>query len=176
MTRSGAYEMRYAGEVVRVTPSLDERSRTLGLVVRVRNATTAERLADRHAPELRPGAFCEVRVRSNQPLATISVPNAALVDSSVFCITDQNRVQRRDVQIGFEVQGRTTITSGLGDGDVVILNPAASLIDHQLVTPIFTEPEDALQARQSTVSTKRFSDKPGPSMPADGAVQQGGRR
>lgn len=172
VTRSGASEMRYSGEVVRVTPSLDERSRTLGLVVRVSNATAAGRREISHASELRPGSFCEVRLRSNQPTSAISVPNAALVDSMVFCITDQNRVQRRQVQIGFEVQGRTTITSGLSDGEIVILDPASSLVDRQLVAPTFSDAAVFSPSSPSSLLKNASSDQAVRNRASVGAAQQ----
>jgi RND family efflux transporter MFP subunit len=116
----------YRGRVARLSPSIQEQSRTLTVEAEVPNERGA----------LRPGAFAraEVVVAADQP--AVFVPASAIV---VFAgvekvlIVQEGRAVERRVQTGRRESGRIEIVSGLAAGERVIVEPG-SLVGGQRVT------------------------------------------
>jgi RND family efflux transporter MFP subunit len=134
--RSGDLTMRYPATVIRITEALDAKTRTLGVVVQVDNSRSGA--ADvRFA--LRPGAYCEVNLIAEKPTAAHPVPRSSVDADSVYVIDAEHRLRRRPVSVAFAMRDRVAVTSGLSNGELVVVSPPAAAAEGQLVEPIIVE-------------------------------------
>ncbi len=168
-TRSGDLTLQQSGRPVRISEAIDDQTRTLGIVIQVDNhfaklaaalsseqtsERTSEQSADAQAAKpravpiadvppmpLRAGAYCEVRLASKSADKTIMIPRSAIEDSVVYVVGQDNRLQKRNVIVGFTVGDRAAIVQGLGDGDLVAIRPTASAMDGKLVKPEPVQPQ-----------------------------------
>jgi membrane fusion protein (multidrug efflux system) len=110
------------GEVNRISPLVDSRSRSFEVIIRVPGK-----------PELVSGLFARAEVKVRDVPEALTVPPAALVrdgsdpsKAQTFVVAN-NKAERRDVVIGVEASDAVQITSGLAAGDLVVLDPPSSL-------------------------------------------------
>lgn len=107
----------YSGEIKRLSPALDERSRMLRIEADVPNPGT-----------LRPGAFVTAEIVINQKDMAVTVPNRALVTfagiEKIF-VLESGRAIERGVTTGQRFGQNVEIITGISAGDVVILEPGA---------------------------------------------------
>ena len=116
----------YPGRVARLSPAIDEASRTLNIEAEVPNQQGA----------LRPGSFARAEIRTSGDLPVIFVPLAALVDfagiEKVFVVQDGKAIEKR-VRSGRRSGGNVEILDGVAVGDQVVLDPG-TLVSGQPVT------------------------------------------
>jgi RND family efflux transporter MFP subunit len=116
----------YRGRVARLSPSIQEQSRTLAVEAEVPNERGT----------LRPGAFAraDIVVAADQP--TVFVPVSAIVVfagiEKVLTVQDGRAVERR-VHTGRRETDRVEIVSGLAAGEAVVVEPG-NLVGGQRVT------------------------------------------
>lgn len=110
------------GRVARITPLVEERTRSFEAVVEVPGGK-----------DLVGGLFARAVVRIGRVAGALVVPPAALVrdgttpgEAQAFVVTG-GKAERRSVGIGVEGAQAVQITSGLAAGDVVVLDPPAAL-------------------------------------------------
>jgi membrane fusion protein (multidrug efflux system) len=110
------------GEVNRIRPQVDARSRSFEVIIRVPGRA-----------ELVSGLFARAQVKVRDVPGSLTVPPAALLrdgadpsKAQTYVVTG-NRVERRDVMVGVEVPDAIQVTSGLKSGDVVVLDPPSAL-------------------------------------------------
>lgn len=110
------------GEVNRIAPQIDTRSRSFEVVILVAGR-----------PQLVSGLFTRAVVHVRDVPGSIVVPPAALVrDGSdpgraqTFVVVG-GKADRRDVAVGVEVADAVQVTSGLKAGDVVVVDPPSAL-------------------------------------------------
>jgi len=110
------------GEVNRITPQIDARSRSFEVVVRVPGQ-----------PQLVSGLFTRGDVHVRDVPGSLVVPPAALVRdgadpsrAQAFVVVS-GAAQRRDVTVGVEVADAVQVTAGLQAGEVVVLDPPSAL-------------------------------------------------
>ncbi len=115
----------YAGRIVRVSPAIDEQSRSLRIEAQVANEAAA----------IRPGSFAtgEIIVSSGAP--AIVVPGSAIVRfagvEKVLTVTDGKVVERR-VEVGRREGTSVEVLKGLASGERVIVEPG-NLVDGEAV-------------------------------------------
>lgn len=110
------------GQVDRIVPLVEARSRAFDVIVRIPGQT-----------QLISGLFARAEVRVRDLPGSLTVPPTALVrDGSdparaqAFVITG-GKADHRDVMVGVERSDAIQVTSGLQAGEVVVLDPPASL-------------------------------------------------
>jgi RND family efflux transporter MFP subunit len=117
----------HEGRVARVSPAIEEASRTLSIEAEVANVTGT----------LRPGAFANAEVVTESHSTTILVPGAAIVSFAgverVFVVSGGKAAERR-VTTGRRDDTRVEVTAGLKPGESVVVNPG-NLVDGEAVTP-----------------------------------------
>jgi RND family efflux transporter MFP subunit len=117
----------HEGRVARVSPAIEEASRTLSIEAEVRNP----------AGSLRPGAFANAEVVTESHSTTILVPAAAIVSFAgverVFVVSGGKAAERR-VTTGRRDGTRVEVTAGLKPGESVVVNPG-NLVDGEAVAP-----------------------------------------
>ncbi len=115
-------DARVEGRVARVEPLVDERSRSFQVVVEVPGQ-----------PGLVGGLFARASVRVGVVEGALIVPPAALVrdgsDPAVAAtfVVRQGKAERVAVALGVEAPDGIQVTTGLGAGDVVVLDPPTAL-------------------------------------------------
>ena len=106
----------YTGRVARISPAIDEASRTLMVEAEVPNRDGV----------LRPGSFANASIVSAQADRAVIVPTAALVTfagvDKVLSVKDGKVVEKR-VTVGRRDAERNEIIAGLAAGDPVIARP-----------------------------------------------------
>jgi membrane fusion protein (multidrug efflux system) len=110
------------GQVDRVVPLVEARSRAFDVIVRVPGQA-----------QLVSGLFARAEIRVREVPGSLTVPPTALVRdgadparAQAFVIAD-GKADRRDVMVGVERSDAIQVTSGLKAGEVVVLDPPASL-------------------------------------------------
>jgi membrane fusion protein (multidrug efflux system) len=110
------------GQVDRISPQVDARSRSFDIIIRVPGR-----------PELVSGLFARGDVKVRDVPGSLVVPPAALLRDGADPTRAQTfvvaggKAERRDVTVGFEVPDAVQITGGLHAGDVVVVDPPSSL-------------------------------------------------
>jgi multidrug efflux pump subunit AcrA (membrane-fusion protein) len=117
----------FQGKVVRTNDSLSQQTRTL----------LAEIRASDPEQRLRPGMFASVQMRYRAPNPGILIPGDSLITMArgEFVPVVQNGVvQMRSVHVGRDLGTQVFITSGLENGDMVVVNPSDLVKDGVRVT------------------------------------------
>lgn len=124
-------EAAIAGEVLRLSPTLDPNRRTFRAEVAVDNETGL----------LRPGMFVEVAVLVEQRRDVNVVPRQAVASRggrNVVFLLDGQRVSRREVRLGLGDDAKVEIASGLAAGDRVVVRGLETLTDGARVRVVGT--------------------------------------
>jgi len=115
----------YAGRVVRVSPAIDEQSRSLRIEAEVGN----------EAGTIRPGSFATADIVISSGTPAIVVPNTAIVTfagvEKVLTVADGKVVEKR-VELGRREGPSVEILKGLTAGERVIVEPG-NLVDGEAV-------------------------------------------
>lgn len=117
----------YAGSVRLVAPVIDPQSRQ-GEV----------RISIPYDPGIRPGGFAEAKIAAGQTTAPLLPQSAVLSDDKgnyVYVIGKDNKVERRDIQIGEVSDAGVTIASGISGREQVVLSAGPFLNPGQKVAP-----------------------------------------
>ncbi len=110
------------GEVNRIAPQVDARSRSFEIIVRVPGK-----------PQLVSGLFARAQVKVRDVPNSLTVPPAALLrdgsdpTKAQAYVVANNKVERRDVLVGVEVPDAVQVTTGLAAGEVVVVDPPSAL-------------------------------------------------
>ena len=110
------------GEVNRIAPQVDARSRSFEVIVRIAGG-----------PQLVSGLFARAQVKVRDVPNSLTVPPAALLrdgsdpSKAQTYVVANNKVERRDVTVGVEVPDAIQVTSGLKAGEMVVIDPPSAL-------------------------------------------------
>ena len=90
------------------------------------------------------GQYGRVVLESQTPVKEIVVPMKAvqqdMLGSYVYVVLADNRVEKRDVTRGTELEGfEVVITSGLQNGDVIVTEGFQKIAPQALVNPVFSD-------------------------------------
>ena len=122
----------HQGRVVRLSPAIDEASRTLLVETEVANTTNA----------LRPGAFARAEIIASSSQQALMVPAAAIVTFAgidrVFTLQDGQAAEKR-VKTGRHTEAGVEILEGISAGDRIVIEPG-NLTDGEKVTEEAPEP------------------------------------
>lgn len=120
-----------SGRFVRFREQLSEDTRSGIVIVDV----DWHRKASSGPPPIR-GTFCEVELQKRNTVNRIVVTLVAIRDqNSVLVLDEENRLRQRTVDIEFEQDDIVVITSGLVDGEIVVVSELDSGIAGLLVEP-----------------------------------------
>jgi len=115
-------DLKIHGRVARVTPLVEERTRSFEVVIEVLGQ---EGLVG--------GLFGRAQVRAGRLAGALVVPPAALVrdgdapnEAQTFVVA-AGKAERRAVTLGVEGASAIQVTEGLSAGDIVVLDPPAAL-------------------------------------------------
>ena len=128
MEVDGLPGQRFQGRIDEIRPAADAASRTFGVRVRVPNPKGI----------LRPGMFARGAIITGVRHAVLSIPEQAVLTAAsgpvVFAVRD-GRAIRQAVTLGAHHDGLVEVTSGLSEGDQVVVEGQDALTDNQPVAP-----------------------------------------
>jgi len=114
------------GKVTRTSGALDPGSRSLDTIIDMDNTDG----------RLRPGLFATAKITLQEQKDALTLPASAVVrqGKEAFCYKlIGGKAAKTPIQVGIKVGDDFEVTGGVADGDLVILNKAASLKDGQSV-------------------------------------------
>jgi membrane fusion protein (multidrug efflux system) len=100
---------------------------------------------------LRPGAYGQIRIKRREAgHDVLLVPEKALLSVqgaySVGVVGPDNKVQLRRVELGPSVQGQRVVTSGIAEGDRIVVDGVQKISDGALVEPKPAPPQASASA------------------------------
>ena len=120
-------DRRFTGQVWQVSPVIDPATRQ-----------GTARVALAYAPELRPGGFAGVVIRSGTVVAPKLPESALLSDNAgayVYVIGPGNRIERRAVKTGTVAEDGIAVVAGLSGSERVVLRAGGFLQPGETVNP-----------------------------------------
>lgn len=127
-------ELKWEGEVARISDTIDPNTRTVGAIVRVDKPY--ERAVPGRRPPLVKGMFVEAELTGKPIKDQIVIPRSALHGEQVYVADSDNRLQMRDVQTRFLQEDKAVIASGLSPGDRLVISDVTPAIPDMLLDPV----------------------------------------
>jgi HlyD family secretion protein len=123
---------QFTGQVWQVAPVINPQSRQ-----------GVARIALPYAPELRPGGFASVTIKSGTLVAPVLPESAILSDrrgSYVYLVGPNNKALRRDVKTGMVTPGGIVVSEGLTGVERVVLRAGGFLQPGETIKPVSPKP------------------------------------
>ena len=119
----------WQGQVTRMEAQVDQISRMVHVVIEVPKPydTSADH------PALLPGSFVDVRISGRTLDEVVSVPRYAVREGGQVWVFADGSLQIRDVTVLRAGRQQTLISSGLGEGDLVIISSLDAVTDGMTV-------------------------------------------
>jgi membrane fusion protein (multidrug efflux system) len=117
---------QFTGQVIRLMPTIDDKTRTLRAEVVVNNAKGY----------LKPGMFIEVTLIKERKENVIVVPNRSIIERggrTVVFVSNGQRVEQREVDLGIREGNTVEIINGIKLGEHVVVLGLETLSDQMLV-------------------------------------------
>ena len=117
----------------RISPTIDSRTRTVGIIVEV------EEPYRRAKPGLRPplvkGMFVEV-VLSGPAREAVVIPSSAERGGAVYVAADENRLERRPIEVSLSQPAFLAVAEGVEAGDRIVVSDLIPAIEGMLLDPV----------------------------------------
>ena len=127
----------WPGRVDRVASGLDPQTRMVRVVIVVeqpyRSADPPKR------PILQRDMYVSVRLSADSPQPLLVVPTAAVHHGEVYIVDDQQRLQRRRVEVAFDQRDLAVIDAGVAPGERVIVDDPVPPLGGMKVIPYLDE-------------------------------------
>ena len=122
----------YTGQVWQRAPVIDPLSRQ-GFA----------RIALAYAPDLPPGGFASAEIKAGTVIAPMLPESAILSDnkgSYVYVLSQDNKVQRRDIKLGLVTDKGIAVVAGLSGSEQVVLRAGGFLSQGEMIKPVAVKP------------------------------------
>ena len=117
---------------------------TLMLRGTVPNPVMASKVAESQIRELQDGEFVSVALEAVEPLKVLAIPRGAVLSDQqgdyVFVVGDGNKVEQRRIELGQTTPQIAGITSGIKQGEKVIVEGLQRVRPNAVVTPTVVKP------------------------------------
>lgn len=146
-------------QIVRVSPSLDQRSRSLAF----------EAVVDNAGNRLRTGLFAEAQVVIDPQAETLVVPHSAVVEfagTEKVWKVDQGVAKEQSVVLGTRRTGGIEVREGLSDGDVILIEARKGRVAKVVPVREETEWKDADETAEMIGETHRKDAEPAQKSPS----------
>jgi RND family efflux transporter MFP subunit len=122
-------DLERTGWVVGLSGQLDPQTRTAQVVAWIPDPMSGER-------PLLPGSFVDVVIDGSALDGVAAVPRVALVGDNQVWVAQDGKLSRRDVQIGWRDVSQVYVTSGLVEGDRVVVTPLGIPLEGMPINPV----------------------------------------
>lgn len=127
----GTTQLIWNGELVRTEAEIDERSRMIYGVSRIRLN------GDKDTPSVPVGLFVHAEIQGRSVDNIVRLPRSAMRDNDQILVIDQeNRLRFRQVSILRLEHDEVLISSGLSDGELVCVSAIQTVVDGMHVKPV----------------------------------------
>jgi RND family efflux transporter MFP subunit len=123
-------ERIWTGKVSRMTGQLDVATRTIPLVVEVKDPFKGT--IPGKSPPLVPGMFVDVALQGKMYKDVIRVPRSAIHEDSVY-VAKNGHLDIRKVQMVMQERDHVLVSKGLAEGELIILSPIPTPIPDMAV-------------------------------------------
>ncbi|WP_127903503.1 efflux RND transporter periplasmic adaptor subunit [Solirhodobacter olei] len=127
------HEVSWHAMVDRVGETIDPRTQSAGIVVRVADPLDLAQPGVR--PELRRGMFVVVEL-SAPPRKALAVPAAAIQGGQALVVTADDRLEQRAVRPAYMIDGVAIIADGLKPGDRLVVTDPSIALPGMAVKPV----------------------------------------
>ncbi len=145
----GGQVLRWPGQVDRLSDAIDQKTGTLGVIVRVDDAYSSATPGAK--PPLTKGMFVEVALTGPENRGII-VPRSALRDGKVMVADDDDRLRLVPVSAARVQDDVALIVGGLEPGMRVVVSDLSPRVPGQLLTPMRDEDLERRLAAQAGAS------------------------
>lgn len=124
----------WPAKVVRVAKGLNPKTRAAQVVVEVTEPYRRASLPE--LPALQPDMYVQVKLSSKATKPRLIIPASALHQGEVYLVNEQQRLERRRVEVAFEQQDMVIISKGLTTGETLIIDDLSPAINGMLIQPL----------------------------------------
>ena len=128
------FSLDWDGDVVRISDTVDPKTRTIGAIVEVDRPY--EKASPGERPPLVKGMFVEAELRANPLSGQIVIPRAALHEGSVYLAGEDNRLEIRPVKTRIVQGDKAVIQEGVKAGERVVVSDLSPAIANMLLDPV----------------------------------------
>lgn len=126
----------WEGEIIRSEGTVDPKNRLIYVVAKIKSPFSSD-ATQPERPPLVAGSFVEAVIQGKTFDNIIALPRQAIHNlNEVWVVSEEDRLQVKNVDILYSDRTETYISSGLSDGDRVILSPLNIVIDNMRVNVI----------------------------------------
>ncbi len=129
----GAPGAIWQGRVTGIASGLDPLTRTVRVVVRVEEPYRDARPPER--PPLQRGVYTRVRLSLPSPKPLLVVPATAVHEGEIFLVDENDRLERRPVEVAFEQRDLAVVAAGMAPGDRVVVDDLPSALQGMPLAP-----------------------------------------
>ena len=123
--------MTWSGHVTRVKAEMDDKTRTLPVIIEVDAASnTAEK---DQTLRLRPGMFVTARIKGKQVSQAFVLPRHVVYPGDLVYTVKDDRLKIKSVNILRTFKDSVIVSEGLSDGERIIKSPLSDVADGMLV-------------------------------------------
>jgi RND family efflux transporter MFP subunit len=119
------------GHVSRVKAQMDDRTRTLQVVIEVDETSKSEE--NRNSLRLRPGMFVTVKIKGQEVAEAFVLPRHVVYPGDIVYTVKEDRLKIKSVNILRAFKDSVIINQGLSDGERIIKTPLSAATDGMLV-------------------------------------------
>jgi RND family efflux transporter MFP subunit len=131
----GKTRLMWQGELVRTEAEIDEQSRMVYGVTRLRMEMDPE------IPMIPVGLFVQAEIQGRRVEHVIRLPRSAMRDSNqVLVVDEQNHLRFRQVKILRLEHDEVLVSEGLAEGEMVCISPLQTVVDGMRVQPVVEQP------------------------------------
>ena len=127
----GENTVEWPATLDRISNTIDPKTGTVGMIVRVDNAYTSAELGRR--PPLTKGMFVKATLNA-RPVEGIVIPRSALRDGRLMLVNGENRLELRPITPYLVQDGIALITDGIKDGDKIIVSMPIPMVEGMLLS------------------------------------------
>ncbi|RLB93210.1 MAG: efflux RND transporter periplasmic adaptor subunit [Deltaproteobacteria bacterium] len=121
--------------VARVKARIDERTRTLPMILEIQAKNTDRMDTDRvHLFDLKPGTFVDCQIMGETYENIFVLPRHLLKPGSVLFVVTDSRLEMRQVRVLRKFEDQVYINGGLNKGDKIITSPVPGAIEGMELT------------------------------------------
>ena len=127
--------MEWPASFNRRSDTLDKETRTIGLIVVVKNNIDAQ--GKRGERFLFTGAYCEVELQGKIQKDMIAIPRSALHPRNiVFLMDSEQKLVKKQIEVLYTLSDFVVVKKGIGPGETVILSDIIPAVDGMKVDPV----------------------------------------
>jgi RND family efflux transporter MFP subunit len=119
------------GRVSRVKAEMDDKTRTLPVIVEVDEASKST--ANTNALRLRPGMFVTVKIKGKDVEHAFVLPRHVVYPGDIIYAVEGDRLKIKSVDILRTFKDSVIVSQGLSDGERIIKTPLSNAADGMLV-------------------------------------------